>query len=92
MKWSCPVCDLDTHRMFRVRREYWVRACDSCKHRFVEWLPAAEHVTQAFDDAYFTCGGAGYSDYCSEGDLLQERGVWYSRMLAKRLHPITARR
>lgn len=83
MAWICPVCNLDSERIFQVRGEYWVRGCEHCGHRFVEWSPPPEHVAGAFGDAYFTGGGPGYSNYCSESALLRSRGVSYSRVLAK---------
>ena len=89
MTWNCPICGLDSPRAFRVRREYWVRGCERCGHRFVDWSPDSEHVTRAFGDAYFTGGGPGYPDYCSEGAPLRKRGVWYSNVLAPYLSPGT---
>ena len=46
-------------------------------------LDADRHVieTTAYSDDYFFSGGAGYSDYLGEENLLRDRGQWYAELL-----------
>ena len=89
MTWDCPVCGSKTRRLFIVRREYWVRGCDSCTHHFVEWVPPSEHVSMAFGDDYFMGGRGGYPDYFSEADILRRHGARYAQVLSKYIRPGT---
>jgi SAM-dependent methyltransferase len=43
------------------------------------------HVVAHYGDDYFEGGGAGYSDYVSEGHLLRNHGRRYGKMLARKL-------
>jgi SAM-dependent methyltransferase len=45
------------------------------------------HVERTYGDSYFTGGGAGYSDYLSEGPLLRAAGRRYGRLLARHTEP-----
>jgi SAM-dependent methyltransferase len=74
---QCTICLGDSHRFLNVRG-YWVRACVSCGHQFAEITPTTTHVADVYSDAYFTSGGSGYADYCSEGDLLRAQGRCYA--------------
>jgi SAM-dependent methyltransferase len=79
---QCPLCNSDSKRVFEVKN-YWIRDCDSCSHRFTEILAGADHVEKTYDDSYFNGGGAGYSDYLQEAEILRRRGNWYGRLLSK---------
>ena len=35
-------------------------------------------VAEIYDDSYFSGGGAGYSDYLAEGEMLKQRGRMYA--------------
>jgi len=87
MSWECPVCNSGSDRIFVVRYDYWVRDCRSCGHRFAEWSPPPDHVAAAFDDDYFTGGGAGYPNYLGESDILRRHGIRYARLLSKYSRP-----
>jgi SAM-dependent methyltransferase len=45
------------------------------------------HVARTYGDDYFTGGGAGYSDYLSEGPLLRAAGRRYGSLLARHAKP-----
>ncbi len=79
---QCPLCNSDSKRVFEVKN-YWIRDCDSCAHRFTELLAAPDHVEKIYDDAYFNGGGAGYTDYLQEAEILRQRGNWYGELLTK---------
>jgi SAM-dependent methyltransferase len=79
---QCPLCKAETERVFEVKN-YWIRDCAACGHRFTELAAAEDHVDKIYDDSYFDGGGAGYSDYLREADILRQRGKWYGRLLAK---------
>lgn len=89
MSWECPVCGYGSERVFIVRREYWVRDCVSCRHRFAEWSPPPGHVADAFSDDYFMGGGAGYPDYLREAEILRRHGIRYASLLSKYVRPGT---
>lgn len=84
---KCPICGSATRRVFCVRGQFHIRACDSCLHRCAEWQPPVGHVSEIYDDSYFFGGGAGYPDYISEGPLLRKRGLDYARLLRRYVEP-----
>jgi SAM-dependent methyltransferase len=45
------------------------------------------HVERTYGDSYFTGGGAGYSDYLSEGALLRAAGRRYAALLRRHTEP-----
>jgi 2-polyprenyl-3-methyl-5-hydroxy-6-metoxy-1,4-benzoquinol methylase len=69
-------------RIFEVKN-YWIRDCDSCSHRFTEINADQNHVEKTYDDSYFNGGGAGYTDYLQEAEILRQRGNWYGKLLEK---------
>ncbi len=79
---KCPLCQSDSYQAFVVKG-FNLLDCVKCKHRFAE-IPADElHVAMIYDDLYFSGGGAGYSDYFAEGNMLRERGKMYAKILSK---------
>lgn len=79
---ECPICRGATRRLF-VRRGYWVRECEACRHRFAEIVPGGDHVDRVYDDEYFRGGGAGYADYLSEARLLTAHGRRYAALVTR---------
>ena len=79
---KCPLCNSDSKRVFEVK-DYWIRDCVECSHRFTELAAASNHVEKIYDDSYFNGGGAGYTDYLQEAEILRQRGNWYGKLLAK---------
>lgn len=79
---KCPICNSDSKRVFEVK-DFWIRDCVACSHRFTEVNLDPKHVEKTYDDAYFNGGGAGYTDYLQEAEILRQRGHWYSRLLSK---------
>lgn len=79
-KGDCPVCGEMGLRLFE-KYGHWIRGCKHCKHRYVENKVDAEHLQEVYGDSYFTGGGAGYRDYCEEGELLRERGHMYAKLV-----------
>ena len=78
----CPLCDSETKYAFTAKG-FELRDCAKCSHRFAS-IPADEkHVAAIYDDAYFNGGGAGYSDYLQEAEMLVERGKMYASVLEK---------
>jgi SAM-dependent methyltransferase len=84
----CPICNSPTRQLF-VKDGYPIRGCEVCGHRFAEVPPDPGHVARVYGDDYFHGGGAGYSDYLGEADLLRGRGRWYARLLARYARPGT---
>jgi 2-polyprenyl-3-methyl-5-hydroxy-6-metoxy-1,4-benzoquinol methylase len=79
---QCPLCNSDSKRIFEVK-DYWIRDCVACLHRFTELSANQDHVEKIYDDAYFNGGGAGYTDYLQEAEILRARGKWYGNLLSK---------
>jgi SAM-dependent methyltransferase len=83
---QCPVCDNPSRRLFE-KDGYWICECESCTHRCVEYNPDVQHVDQVYGDGYFTEGGAGYSDYLAEADLITAHGKRYGQLLKRYTSP-----
>ena len=79
---KCPLCDANSERVFKVK-DYWIRDCNKCLHRFTEINAGEDHIEKIYDDSYFNGGGAGYTDYLMEAEILRKRGNWYGKLLAK---------
>ncbi len=85
---TCPICDGAMRRLF-MHRLYWIRGCEACRHRAAEIAPAADHVLETYNDQYFEGGGAGYTDYFSEAQILRAHGHRYGRLVARYTTPGT---
>jgi 2-polyprenyl-3-methyl-5-hydroxy-6-metoxy-1,4-benzoquinol methylase len=83
---ECPIGDDPTCRVFQ-KNGFWIRECQECHHRFVEFTPSYEHVTKVYGDDYFEEGGAGYSDYISEAEIIISHGRKYGKLLNKYIKP-----
>lgn len=86
----CPICASPSHADF-IKHDYWIYACDICKHRFANIPQVPQHTEMVYvnDDGYFFEGGAGYQDYTSEADLLIAHGKRYANVLQKYARPGT---
>jgi len=82
----CPLCSGESARVFQAKG-FHVRDCARCKHRFAEIAADENHVAQIYGDDYFSGGGAGYTDYFSEGEMLRKRGNVYAELLSKFISP-----
>jgi SAM-dependent methyltransferase len=82
---NCPLCSKNSERAFETHG-FWLRDCVACRHRFTEISADEAHVSEIYDDSYFTGGGAGYSDYAQEAEMLRKRGRMYAEKLAKYAH------
>ena len=81
---ACPLCGEVSRRHYLVSG-YEIRQCRACEHEFV---PLGDfEAADAFDDSYFTRGGAGYADYLDEAVLLLKHGRRYGTMLARHMAP-----
>ncbi|HEX9959982.1 MAG TPA: class I SAM-dependent methyltransferase [Pyrinomonadaceae bacterium] len=78
----CPLCSSNSREIFAAKG-FPVRDCAACGHRFAEVSTDGNHVVEIYDDSYFNGGGAGYSDYLSEGEMLRRRGRDYAKILSK---------
>lgn len=82
----CPLCRSESKIVFTAK-DFPVRDCARCGHRFAE-IPANEnHVAETYGDEYFSGGGAGYADYLAEGEMLRSRGRDYAKRLSKFTQP-----
>lgn len=78
----CPLCQGPSLRRF-LRHGHVIRDCVRCQHRFAALATPADHVAHIYGDDYFHGGGAGYTDYLSEAELLRDRARWYARRLRR---------
>lgn len=66
---------------------YDICACVSCGHQSAALDNTANHISQIYDDQYFFGGGAGYTDYLAESELLLNHGRRYAKRLAHFVKP-----
>lgn len=78
----CPLCQSESKFSFEAKG-FAVRDCVKCGHRFAGIAADENHVSAIYDDSYFSGGGAGYSDYLADGEMLKRRGQMYSKKLEK---------
>lgn len=79
---KCPLCSSQSKFVFEIN-DFNLRDCISCSHRFAEIHADELHVSKTYDDSYFHGGGAGYSDYLIESEMLRKRGRMYAKKIAK---------
>lgn len=79
---KCPLCNSQSKLTFTVKG-FEILDCLACNHRFTNIRTDATHVEKVYDHSYFHEGGAGYSDYLLESDLLYERGKKYAKKIQK---------
>lgn len=82
----CHICEGESRRVFQ-KYEHWVLECAACQHRFCDLVPAQDHAANIYADSYFSEGGAGYTDYLGEADLLISHGRRYGRLLSRHTQP-----
>ena len=79
---NCPLCQSESKFAFESKG-FALRDCVKCSHRFAEIAADETHVAEIYDDSYFSGGGAGYSDYLTEAEMLKNRGRMYAEKLEK---------
>jgi SAM-dependent methyltransferase len=62
---------------------YRICGCAGCSHRSADVGDLSGHVARVYADEYFEGGGAGYSDYLAEQEILRRHGRRYGRLLQK---------
>lgn len=84
---TCPICQGEVRPSF-VKNGHQIYECPACGHLMAR-APAdvVAHVADTYGDTYFTGGGAGYSDYLGEADLLRAAGRRYGELLARHTRP-----
>jgi SAM-dependent methyltransferase len=82
----CPLCSSTSEFAF-VAKGINVLDCRECGHRFAGISADEQHVATVYGDDYFTGGGAGYSDYSAEAEMLRNRGRDYASKLARHTQP-----
>jgi SAM-dependent methyltransferase len=78
----CPLCRSESKFAFEAKG-FRLLDCVQCTHRFAEIGADEMHVSAIYDDSYFSGGGAGYSDYAAEAEMLKRRGREYAKKLEK---------
>ena len=81
---KCPLCNSHSKFAFTVKGIN-LRDCEVCEHRFAELADNELHVTNTYDDSYFNGGGAGYTNYLNESEMLRNRGKMYAKKVEKYL-------
>ena len=79
---NCPLCQSKSEFVFEVKG-YNLLDCVNCSHRFAEIDADENHVAEVYSDEYFNGGGAGYSDYLIEAEMLRKRGQMYAEKIEK---------
>jgi SAM-dependent methyltransferase len=83
---SCPLCRSSSEFAF-VAKGIDVLDCTECGHRFAALTADEQHVESVYADEYFTGGGAGYTDYAAEGEMLRRRGRDYAAKISEHVSP-----
>jgi SAM-dependent methyltransferase len=83
---NCPICGGVSHPVF-AKYGYTISDCQECHHRFCDFKRGTEYIHTVYGDNYFTKGGAGYSDYLREDDLLIAHGRRYGQLLKRYIQP-----
>lgn len=78
----CPLCNSESKFAFAAKG-FDLRDCVRCSHRFTAISADEAHVAETYNDEYFSGGGAGYSDYLQEAEMLEKRGRMYAKILEK---------
>lgn len=78
----CPLCKSESQFAFEAKG-FPLCDCVKCGHRFAEISADEQHVSTIYDDSYFNGGGAGYTDYFAEGEMLRKRGQMYAKKIEK---------
>ena len=79
---NCPLCRSESKFTFEAKG-FALRDCAECGHRFTAVSADERHVADTYGDLYFSGGGAGYSDYLAEAEMLRGRGRMYAGKLEK---------
>lgn len=79
---TCPLCRNASSR-WATLRGYEIEECSVCQHRFVAQPLSTTHIDDVYGDDYFHGGGAGYTNYLSQQELLQARGKHFAELVTK---------
>lgn len=79
---NCPLCHSESKFAFAAKG-FDLRDCVKCSHRFTAISADENHVANIYGDEYFSGGGAGYSDYLQEAEMLEKRGAMYAKIVKK---------
>lgn len=83
---KCPLCQSDSKPAFEAHG-YEVLDCTKCGHRFAGIEANELHVHSVYADDYFNGGGAGYSNYLQDSEILVSRGRWYAQKINPYVEP-----
>ena len=83
---SCFLCRGSSRASFE-KHGHWIHECEICHHLFVPIERTPQHVTQVYDDGYFSAGGTGYPGYLGGADLLTAHGRRYGDLLKRFMEP-----
>lgn len=83
-KCCCVICGNSAVHVFAVRG-YPIAECTACGHRFLSAPLQNDHVERVYADNYFFGGGAGYTNYLSQEELLVNRGRNYAKRMERYL-------
>lgn len=78
----CPICNKQGTQLFN-QHGYSIVECKSCTHRFVGLAASSNHTDLHYGDDYFFGGGAGYSDYLANREIVQGAASRYARIIER---------
>jgi 2-polyprenyl-3-methyl-5-hydroxy-6-metoxy-1,4-benzoquinol methylase len=83
---GCPICQSSARFVFRVG-DYPIHECSACRHRYVARQFDGQHTIRNYSDDYFEGGGAGYTDYLGEEQIITDHGQRYAKIVNRHTKP-----
>ena len=79
---QCPICCEFGEFAIRIN-EHEIAECARCAHRYLDEQLAEDHTARHYSDDYFDGGGAGYTDYLAQEELIRSCGRRYADIVKR---------
>ena len=77
---QCPIC-CEFGEFTLCINEHEIAECARCAHRYLDEQLAEDHTARHYSDDYFDGGGAGYTDYLVQEELIRSYGRRYADLV-----------
>jgi len=79
---QCPIC-CEFGEFTLCINEHEIAECARCAHRYLDEQLAEDHTARHYSDDYFDGGGAGYTDYLVQEELIRSYGRRYADLVKR---------